>query len=167
MTEDTMDKKSWYHSELVRLAATGLMLQVTSDPRESKFPGKPEWCGIKVVNGSGDLADKTLNIENESVADSIRAAPKNVWLIATAGGTRDLAWLHFADADGPILPTNPAYKPPPTAPAATLDESGPVGAAVAMTTQAVRGLEKSGIRVDSDAAARIYSTHFINVSGRR
>ena len=176
--DDPMTKKAWWHSDIVRLSgAGGLMVRLKGDPQASKFPGKPAFCYFECADGAGVVGEHTLNVENDLVATSLRVAPKNQWVRVTAGGKAEQAWLNAVVGEAPPAPTAPAIsdgppptewppetKAPPTAPPASLSDSGTVGAAIAMTIQAVRGLEKSGIRVDSDAAARIYNTHFIQAS---
>ncbi|GMV07389.1 MAG: hypothetical protein AMXMBFR53_36640 [Gemmatimonadota bacterium] len=173
MSDDVMAKKAWWHSDLVRVAGSGMMGKVKSDPMDSKYPGKPKYCYFEAHDGS----EHTLNIENEAVADAIRKAPKDQTVRITAGGTRDQAYLNVTVGEAPTPPAQdgppenlwpddaPAAPPSkPSAPPARLHDAGVVGAALAMTVEAVKGLKAAGIPVDGDAAARIYNTHYIQAS---
>lgn len=181
MTTTTAKQRTGlYHSDLVKMGATVMMF--TGKPRESTYKGKPPFCGIKF---QGDDTAYTLTIENDDVRAAIEGAPLNKWLTVRAEGTRDQAYLNIEDEAGPIIPGTPDSEiiepqgtPPPLwpeagngTPARTRTNVRPastsnvaVDMAVAMTISAVRGLEEAGIRVDSDAAARIYNTHYIQAS---
>jgi hypothetical protein len=177
----TFDKKSLYHSDLAK--AGEITVQFTGKPRDSQYPGKPRWVGLMV---QGDDTKYTLNIENADVEKSIESAPTGAWVAVRAEGRGDMAYMMIEDGNGsPVLP-EPKGKPvnqhrqnapagnnapPPNEwPEETVEvtlggtTSASVAIACAMTIAAVQGLEKAGIRVDSDAAARIYNTHFIQAS---
>lgn len=178
----TWDKKAIYHSELVRASQGGLVVQFNGKPRDSKYPGKPAFVGFKVMGDEG--GDYTLNIENDEIRKKLEDVPPHTWVMVRADGSREHAWISVEDANGNYVNegvpreeiAQPAGQPPlwpgdapktvTTAPANPVStNSDPVvQRAVSMTLAAVAGLEKGGVRVDSDAAARIYNTHFIQAT---
>jgi hypothetical protein len=179
----TFPKKSLYHSDLAKHGP--ITVQFAGEPRDSQYPNKPRWVGLLV---HGDDTKYTLNIENADVEASIKAAPKNTWVEVRAEGRGDQAFMLIEDGDGgPILPGDktpprmnqqqrpaPAQNGPPPNEWGGDEEvvevtisgttSATVALSVAMTLAAVRGLEAGGVRVDSDAAARMYNTHFIQAT---
>lgn len=183
MATKTWDKKAIYHSELVKASQGGLAVKFNGKPRDSKYPGKPAFVGFKVYGEEGD--GYTLNIENDEIRRVLEGVPENTWVSVRADGSRDTAWLAVEDMNGnyvnDAVPSGeiaqPQSGPPPMFPEDQQKRQSNVPAhpvstnsdpvvqrAVAMTLAAVSGLEKGGVRVDSDAAARIYNTHFIQAT---
>lgn len=168
-TKPTFPKKNIWHSELAR--AGRLMVKFKSGPRESKYPDKPDYIYFQAA---GDDTEYCLNIE-PGTEDAFHNVPQGQWVYVEALGVLkdDPKAVHISDEAGPVLPgedvvePQPMYGPPPMFPedaSAPKTSGGPVDTAVSMTLAAVRGLEAGGVRVDSDAAARIYNTHFIQTS---
>lgn len=181
-TSKTWDKKAIYHSELVKASQGGLVVQFNGKPRDSKYPGKPAFVGFKVMGDEG--GDYTLNIENDDIRKVLDGVPERTWVMVKADGTREHAWVTVEDANGNYVNdkvpageiVQPQTQPPPlwndqpkqAAPVQVRNMSKSadtvVDRAAAMTIHAVGLLEEAGIRVDSDAAARIYNTHYIQAS---
>lgn len=170
----TWDKKSIYHSELVKASGRdGIALMFTGPVRESKYQGKPPYVPFKVYGDSD--GEYTLNIENDLVKETVEKAPNDIWLVCRAEGSRDGATMFLADANGnPVFASvpreeiaQPSSPPPlwPDSPNPTPSANGgPVAKAVAMTVEAVGGLREAGFAMDADAISRLYSTHFIQAS---
>lgn len=184
-TSKTFDKDGTtiYHSDIAK-HHDGLLVQFTGTPRDSKYPGKPRWVGFKV---DGDDSKYSLNLENASVERSIAAVPQNTWVLLKAGGRGEDASVAIEDANGnPVfkgVPANeiaqPQNGPPPNWPEGASLQPAPkqasnvpahpvstngdatVQRATALTLQAVKGLQAGGVNVDSDAAARMFSTIYI------
>lgn len=175
----TFDKKSLYHSDLVRQGQCLLRLKTT--PMQSKFskPGLSHWCAVQFPD---DDTEYSLSIE-DSTLETWKRIPKDQWVrVMATGGPDQVAKLIVADGAGPVLPADDfvpqdsedAEPPPPLWPdeaqalpaptSAPKSNGGTVAKAVAMTVEAVRALEAAGIRIDSDAAARVYNTHFIQAN---
>lgn len=177
----TWDKKTIFHSELMRASQGGLAVRFTGKPRDSKYPGKPAFVGFQVM---GDDGEYTLNIENDKIRAALEDVPVKMWVAVRADGRGEDAWISIEDANGnPVLRGTPESEvaqpqnaPPPlwneqpktmtTAPTTPVSTNGDVTVqrAVGLTLQAVKGLESGGVRVDSDAAARIFNTLYIQAS---
>lgn len=175
------DKKGVYHSALAK--AGPVLMRFKGEPHESKGGGSYVYFEVQ-----GEEGDHYYNIENDAIGDLIARLPVNQWMRVVAEGTREGATLNVSEAEGhpiytpdpapeptpqngppPMWPDDPGVSAPPQSPQRPV--AGALGGdavarAVEGTLRAVSGLEKGGVRVDSDAAARIFNTLFINESRR-
>lgn len=176
------EKKGVYHSELVR--AGKMLVQLTGEPRDSKFEGKPPFCPFKV---QGDESEYLYTVENDVIGDLLARAPKNVWVELLAEGSREGAVLNLTEASGaPVYTPDPAPTPTPMSgpppmwpddPTPAPSQSpqrpvtGPLGGdavarAVESTVRACEALKARGLPIGGEAVQAIYSTHYIHESKR-
>jgi hypothetical protein len=170
------DKKGWWHSDLLKFSNPDgtLTLLLKGDPAESKYPGKPKWCGIVVEGPDGQQSEHTLNVEPE-VEPQIQGAPKDVWLkVRVKGGRGEKPGIFVEDDAGPVFAGDaPVYEKPVNKTqryevtpkgrsAVTAAEAAED--AVAVAVDVVMRFRKESILLEGEAVARIFNTLFIQMS---
>lgn len=95
-------RKSLYHSDLRKHGK--ITLNFKANPLPSQYPDKPPFVPIGL---QGDDTDYTYQVENEQIAEAIRAAPKKVWLDVTAVGMEgDAEFVIENSGGGPVPATD-------------------------------------------------------------
>src|SRR4030095_6257575 len=84
-----MNKKSLYHSELVKLSP--VTARIMSEPTESNFPGKPKWVALEI-----DGQERFLTCENVGVELTLMGL-KGQWAKLNAKGRGDDAVIEIED----------------------------------------------------------------------
>ncbi len=159
----TQKRNPLYHSALLELGRTTLRFK--GDIRDGKYG---PYCFVQL---KGEEDDRLFSVDSDMVREEVertRRTVKDGWVEVEAAGAKDGAVLRviMPGTDGPTFPGDSQQNGPPpkewgneSKPVAS--EGGVVDTAVAMTVRAVQRLKEAGIPIDSDAAARVYSTHFI------
>lgn len=106
------DKKTVYHSDVVK--SNGLTLKLTGNVREGKYG----WIVPIHVQGDPDGHEYWMSIENDACVQVMQGVPQQTWGTLTAAGSRGVASLSWASADGAPAPA------PAPAPAAAPQQSG-------------------------------------------
>lgn len=166
-----------YHSKLRERGPT--VMRFKSDPTDGKYG---PYCFVQL---EGETEDRLFTLDSDLVREEVertRSVKGDDWVEVRAEGMKQGATIMVTEigtAGAPVLPDDgngrqPQDGPPPNfpdqakaPPANTAREAlngSNVSRAVAMTVEAIEGLKGAGIPIDSDAAARVYSTHFIQTS---
>ena len=181
MTQTKKKSEKLYHSALAKQGRTRLRFK--SDPLDGRFG---PYCFVQLPN---EADDRLFSIDSDAVKAEIERTRANVgdgWVEVTAAGTKDSSTILVEQpgTNGPTFPGDEPVRQPQNAPPPMWPEAqGPyppqvdqpqgngdatrhprelvVDTAADLTVRAVQRLEKAGIRVDSDAAARIFNTLYI------
>lgn len=97
----TFDKKSVWHSELVKATdPDGLLVVLKGKPRDSKFEGKNPYVYFGVM---GDDNEYSYNIENENVRATLEQSPTTVPVRLHAFGSREAATITVDAGEGDVI----------------------------------------------------------------
>jgi hypothetical protein len=108
-------KVTVYHSTLrERTAENPVRLMLTSLPRASRYPGKPEYVTFEVV---GDSTSYTYQCETPAIREQLDSLPVREWLDVRAFGAKDAAVLE-------VEPVSTSVDAPARSP---MGEMSPIG----------------------------------------
>jgi len=89
------DKQSIYHSMFRK--ESPLTLMFTKSVQKTKYKGQNDFAPFRLPD---DATEYTYQVENDEIAQAIRRAPKNTWIMVTAEGKDDEATLTIRNTDG-------------------------------------------------------------------
>ena len=170
------NKKGWYHSDLMKaLKPNGtVLLMLKTDPMDSKFVGKMQYCVFAWEDAQGEQSEHTLNIEPE-LTETLAGLPKDVWLTCRVEGGKNVApSITAEDEAGPVFVDESNAQPARTALANRTTAAPPAKQAkdhdsvardsVDITVDVITRFRESSILLEGEAVAKIFMTVYIQLN---